>query len=176
VREANFLLPYIQPYLIRLSRFRRADYKLQYWFLEYGLAIRFRRNLAKNVPNSKYGDKLGLPFPAQTSQTIIYGFNLFAPSVAYIVGNNGYIAAILDSGVTWNSKCGNQLQWKIWEMWQFFDFSVGFGQWEIMVQISWSKWWNTFWKIFPKPLHENLNASQIVDSLQPIIVGNKGWS
>lgn len=111
-----------------------------------------------------------VPLSLSVNRTIS-GFYLFAPSVIYAAGDNGYITRSTDSGVTWDQTIKTNTSKNLKDV-TFFDFVFGFAMGD-NGQISRSAG-GTEWETVPKVTEENLNALAKLNSDKAIIVGNKG--
>ncbi len=101
----------------------------------------------------------------------VKGFYLFAPSVLYAAGDQGYITRSFDSGLTWDQSIVSNTTANLKDV-TFFDFVFGFAIGE-NGQISWSSGGNV-WQNLPKLTTENLNALAKLDTTRAIVVGNGG--
>ncbi|HSF52439.1 MAG TPA: YCF48-related protein, partial [Algoriphagus sp.] len=108
---------------------------------------------------------------------VISGFFMFAPSVIYLAGSQGYISRSADSGANWDDG----ISWdKVIETnttenlkdLTFFDNVNGFAIGE-NGQISWSAG-GTVWNTIPKLTQENLNALAKIDTSRAVVVGDGG--
>jgi photosystem II stability/assembly factor-like uncharacterized protein len=139
---------------------------IDFWNTSYG----FTSSAGGKIYRTGNSGSNWVPLSLSVNRTIS-GFYLFAPSVIYAAGNNGYITRSTDSGVTWDQTVKSNTTKHLKDV-TFFDFIFGFAIGE-NGQISRSAGGNE-WETLPKVTEENLNALAKLDATRAIIVGNAG--
>lgn len=139
---------------------------IDFWNTSYG----FTSSAGGKIYRTGNSGSNWVPLSLSVNRTIS-GFYLFAPSVIYAAGNNGYITRSTDSGVTWDQTVKSNTTKNLKDV-TFFDFIFGFAIGE-NGQISRSAGGNE-WETLPKVTEENLNALAKLDTTRAIIVGNAG--
>jgi photosystem II stability/assembly factor-like uncharacterized protein len=139
---------------------------IDFWNTSYG----FTSSAGGKIFRTGNSGSNWVPLSLSVNRTIS-GFYLFAPSVIYAAGDNGYITRSTDSGVTWDQTVKSNTAKNLKDV-TFFDFVFGFAIGEDG-QISRSAGGNE-WETLPKVTAENLNALAKLNADKAIIVGNKG--
>lgn len=101
----------------------------------------------------------------------ITGYYLFAPSVLYVTGSEGYISNAFDSEVTWAEKKNTNTTEDLRDI-AFFDYPTGFAI-GTKGEIIWS-FGGTIWENLTSLTDENLNGLAKLDSPTAIVVGDNG--